>query len=129
MSLHNALDPMLFPVQIARLKFTLCLNAGKAKTKTTEVRVEKLLSRGDPLHHVISHLGNAGGQADGVKSNGELEFSLYRKAGKERGSRVLAELYRPSLAEFHVGKYLFESYKRQQYQRFAKASHFLIDAS
>ena len=58
-----------------------------------------------------------GVRRDQVKTNGAVELRLYGKGGKERSSRIPAELYRRILAEFPAGTYLFESYKGQHFQR------------
>ena len=60
-----------------------------------------------------------GVRRDQVKgANGAaVELRLYGKGGKERSSRIPAELYRRILAEFPAGTYLFESYKGQHFQR------------
>jgi len=58
-----------------------------------------------------------GVRRDQVKENGTVELRLYGKGGKERTSRIPAELYRRILAEFPEGTYLFESYKGQHFHR------------
>jgi len=54
---------------------------------------------------------------DHVKENGTVELRLYGKGGKERSSRIPAELYRRILAEFPEGIYLFESQSGQHFKR------------
>src|SRR5271157_5850255 len=54
---------------------------------------------------------------DQVKENGTVELRLYGKGGKERSSRIPAELYRRILAVFPKGTYLFESRQGQHFHR------------
>lgn len=54
---------------------------------------------------------------DQVKSSGAVELRLYGKGGKERSSKIPAELYRRILAEFPEGTYLFESRRGQHFHR------------
>src|SRR5271157_3104370 len=58
-----------------------------------------------------------GVRRDQVKENGTVEFRLYGKGGKERSSRIPAELYRRILAVFPKGTYLFESRQGQHFHR------------
>ena len=58
-----------------------------------------------------------GVRRDQVKTNGSVELRLYGKGGKERSSRIPADLYRRILKEFPSGTYLFESYKGQHFHR------------
>ncbi|MGA2481193.1 MAG: tyrosine-type recombinase/integrase [Spirochaetia bacterium] len=58
-----------------------------------------------------------GTRRDQVRINGTVELRLYGKGGKERNSRIPAELYRRILAEFPEGIYLFSSYKGQHFHR------------
>jgi integrase len=54
---------------------------------------------------------------DQVKTNGAVELRLYGKGGKERTSRIPAELYRRILEVFPKGTYLFESRQGQHFKR------------
>ncbi len=56
-------------------------------------------------------------QAKATGANGAVEMRLYGKGGKERSSRIPAELYRRILAEFPEGTYLFESRQGQHFKR------------
>ena len=58
-----------------------------------------------------------GTRRDQVRINGTVELRLYGKGGKERSSRIPAELYRRILTEFPEGTYLFTSYKGQHFHR------------
>jgi len=58
-----------------------------------------------------------GVRRDQVKTNGAVELRLYGKGGKERTSRIPAELYRRILAVFPKGTYLFESRAGQHFKR------------
>src|SRR5208337_2526104 len=58
-----------------------------------------------------------GVRRDQVKTNGTVELRLYGKGGKERTSRIPAELYRRILAEFPEGTYLFQSRQGQHFKR------------
>lgn len=59
-----------------------------------------------------------GARRDQVKPNGSVvELRLYGKGGKERSSRIPAELYRRILAEFPESTYLFESRRGQHFKR------------
>jgi integrase/recombinase XerD len=50
-------------------------------------------------------------------TNGAVELRLYGKGGKERSSRIPAELYRRILVVFPEGTYLFESRRGQHFKR------------
>ena len=50
-------------------------------------------------------------------ANGAVELRLYGKGGKERTSRIPAELYRRILAVYSEGTYLFESRQGQHFHR------------
>ena len=54
---------------------------------------------------------------DHVKPGGTVELRLYGKGGKERSSRIPAELYQRILLEFPKGIYLFESRSGQHFHR------------
>src|SRR5271157_4717398 len=58
-----------------------------------------------------------GVRRDQVKENGTVELRLYGKGGKERNSRIPAELYRRILQVFPEGTYLFESRQGQHFHR------------
>src|SRR5271157_4181958 len=50
-----------------------------------------------------------GVRRDQVKTNGAVELRLYGKGGKERTSRIPAELYRRIVGVYTEGTYLFQS--------------------
>ena len=57
---------------------------------------------------------------DQVKTNGAsgtVELRLYGKGGKERSSRIPAELYKRILQVFPRGTYLFESSHKKHFRR------------
>src|SRR5271157_5777718 len=58
-----------------------------------------------------------GVRRDQVKTNGAVELRLYGKGGKERSSRIPAELYRRIVGVYTEGTYLFESRQGQHFHR------------
>ncbi len=58
-----------------------------------------------------------GVRRDQVKENGTVELRLHSKGGKERSSRIPAELYKRILEVFPKGTYLFESRQGQHFHR------------
>ncbi len=54
---------------------------------------------------------------DQIKTNGSVELRLYGKGGKERSSRIPAELYGRILQMFPKGTYLFESSHKKHFRR------------
>src|SRR5271157_476627 len=54
---------------------------------------------------------------DQVKTNGAVELRLYGKGGKERTSRIPAELYRRIVGVYPEGTYLFQSRQGQHFKR------------
>jgi len=58
-----------------------------------------------------------GVRRDQVKTNGSVELRLYGKGGKERTSRIPAELYRRIVEVYPEGTYLFQSRQGQHFHR------------
>ncbi len=56
-------------------------------------------------------------QIKATGANGAVELRLYGKGGKERSSRIPAELYKRTLQVFPKGTYLFESSHKKHFRR------------